>query len=208
MRTSNFPKAYGNRFRSVDEIKLKLRHLERHNINNINRNNGNGHHHHGSSSNINSKNNNNNFSDYDIIFTRRLYPEIKMPPVEWVGILVMEHPYWDNNNEGPHQIAHIMRHRLDMRHYFPDKYKSTALASGEIYHVDEMTEYKESMLDAIELERLRRQLARRQKIGKIAWCEWDRQAGMFYYQVSECGSLEEPFTEAQYRALCMQERDI
>jgi len=74
----------------------------------------------------------------------------------------MEHPYY-----GPQEIADIIRHRVDMRHFFPDKYNSEELASGELYLPDEMEEYKESILDAIEKERLKRQRARRERIGTL-----------------------------------------
>ena len=51
---------------------------------------------------------------------------------------------------GPREIASMIRHSIEMRHFFPDKYRSQALASGDEYLVDEMEEYKESMLDYVE----------------------------------------------------------
>jgi hypothetical protein len=65
----------------------------------------------------------------------------------------IEHPYL-----GPKEVAAMVRHRMELRHYFPDKYKTSALARGDEYLPDELEEYSEDKLDAIELERLRRPL--------------------------------------------------
>ena len=74
----------------------------------------------------------------------------------------------------------MIRHRMKMRHYFQDKYKTPALTSGDIYYPDEMEEYREDMLDAIELERLRRQRARRHKIGIITITSWDKEKNIYF----------------------------
>lgn len=78
------------------------------------------------------------------------------------------------------------------------------------YLVDVMEEHRESMLDAIELARLRRQRARRHKIGVITIAGWDKEKGIFYYEGnSDCESCEmEPplFTTAEETSRCLHAR--
>ena len=67
------------------------------------------------------------------------------------------------------------------------------------------------MLDFVEKERLRRQRARRERIGTITSTRWDKANGLFYYEVTmsvESGREEEPFTAEDHRALCAREKDI
>jgi hypothetical protein len=97
-----------------------------------------------------------------------------MPSMDFVGILFMEHHYF-----GPHEIGNILRHRLEMRHYFHGKFKSAALARGDIYYPDEMEEYRQDMLDAVEKEKLKRQRARRERVGTITSTHWDREMASF-----------------------------
>jgi hypothetical protein len=178
-------KNYRNTVKSLDSVKNKLDALER---------NINGH----------SNNNNNDYSNFD--YTRRLFPEIRMPTMDFVGILFMEHPYF-----GPHEIGNILRHRLEMRHYFPGKFKSAALARGDIYYPDETEEYRQDMLDAVEKEKLKRQRARRERVGTITSTHWDRENGKFHFEVVmpvEEGHEEDQFSSEDYFALLSKEKDV
>ena len=136
------------------------------------------------------------------------YDDIKLPSREFVAVMLIEHPYF-----GPREAADMIRHRMEMRHFFPDKYKTPALARGDIYYPDEMEEYREDMLDAIELERLRLQRATRHKIGIITITGGDMEKNILHYEgTSDCDNcdLEPPlFTTAEeHRAVCMREKDI
>jgi RimJ/RimL family protein N-acetyltransferase len=96
--------------------------------------------------------------------------------------------------------------RIHTRHFFPSKYKSRALARGDLYLVDELEEYREDALDYTEKERLRRQRERRMKIGTIveSWFD-DGPDGKFHYIVeSDTG---QGFTPEMHRALCETQRD-
>lgn len=186
MKITNFKRNYGNSFRSLDDVAEKLESLER-------RENG--------------HNNNDNSIFNDNGELKSPYPDVKAPSLEFIGVLHTEHPYF-----GSEEIADILWHRIQMRHYFSDKYKSAALAWGDEYLPDEMEEYREDMLDSIEKERLRRQRVRREKIGTItkAWYD-ESDGGKFRYELVksvESGREEEPFTQADHKALCMKEKDI
>jgi hypothetical protein len=122
--------------------------------------------------------------------------------------MLIEHPYLD-----PSEVAAMVRHRMEMRHYFPDRYKSKALARGDEYLPDEMEEYSENKLDVIEKERLRRQRTRRHKIGIITITGFDKERNVFLYEgTRDCDACElEPplFTTPEgHRAICMREKDI
>lgn len=182
MRSTNFKKNYGSTFKSLDDVAEKLQSLERF---------GNGH--------------NNSFNDDNGEF-KSPYPGVRMPSLEFIGVLHTEHPYLDLE-----EIADILCHRIQMRHYFPDKYKSEALARGDEYLADKMEEYREDMLDAIEKERLKRHRARREKIGTITKSWFDESDDKFHYELTklvESGREEEPFTRSDHIALLRKEKDI
>lgn len=132
------------------------------------------------------------------------YDDIKLPSREFVAVMLIEHPYF-----GPREAADMIRHRMEMRHFFPDKYKTPALARGDIYYPDEMEEYREDMLDVIELERLRRQRFRRHKIGIITVTSFDKESNMFHYEgLRDCDCCEPVTTAEEHRNVCMNEKDI
>jgi hypothetical protein len=195
LKVTNFKKSYGDRFKvkSLGEIASRLDFLGR---------SGNGHHYHRKSTETDKDKN--NFSDFDFTNGRRLYPDIQMPSIEFVLTQFVEHPYWDSQ-----EVADAMRHRLDMRHYFPDRYKNEKLARGEIYYIDELEEYKPSILDAIELERLKRQRARRHKIGNSTMTGFDKENNEFHYQgTRDCDCCQPINSAEEHRAICEREKDI
>jgi hypothetical protein len=125
-----------------------------------------------------------------------------------MAIMLIEHPYL-----GPKEIAAMVRHRIEMRHFFPSKFKTAAHARGEKYEVDSMEDYREDLLDPVELEALRRQRARRHIIGIITITSYDKEKNMFYYEgYRDCDTCElgpPPCTTAEgHRAICMREKDI
>lgn len=138
----------------------------------------------------------------------RIYDDVKMPSRVYVACMIIEHP-----NLAIQEVGNMIRHRIDMRHFFPDKYKTPALARGDEYLPDEMEEYKESMLDAIEKERLKSQRIRRARIGNITQAYFDYTSEsptdrVFTYQVSPPIALEVPFSESEYISLLEMEKDI
>ena len=74
---------------------------------------------------------------------------------------------------------------MRIRYEFPMKYKSAALARGDIYLADELEECCEEMLDPQEKERLNRQRRRREIIGASTKAWYDKENGMFHYELTK-----------------------
>jgi hypothetical protein len=139
LRISNFKRNYGSAFRSLDDVKHRLDSIKR-------KNEGNNGGHTRRNNYLIRINEENGEEEY-----LSPYDDVKLPSLEFITVLWIENPSLSED-----QIAENVKNRIDMRHYFPNKFKSAALASGEVYIPDEMEEYREDRLDAIELERLRR----------------------------------------------------
>lgn len=167
---------------TVDEIAHRIAIIER----------GNGH-----------SNNNNDFDPSDY---KSPYPNVKLPSMEFVGVMILEHPYLSLDD-----IVRHLKLRMKIRHSRPDMYKSQALASGEIYLPDMYEEFKEELLDSEQLERLRKQRARRERIGTITSCKWDKVRELLIYDVmiEECDDCGDgTITREKHLELLNQHKDI
>ena len=122
----------------------------------------------------NSNDSDGNSDAYENAIINNPYDGVKVPTPQFVSVMIIENP-----SPGPSELAALIRHRMKMRFYFPNKFKSAALALGEVYLQDELEEYRMDMLDETQKQRLRMQRSRRNKKGTVSVTSYDKEKAYF-----------------------------